>query len=126
MDIRPIHNDEDHRAALIEIDRLWGSPEGSDDGDKLDILATLVEKYEEIRWPVPELNWDPVDVLYYAINEMGHTQTELAEIFGSRPRASEILARHRALTVDMIHRISEAWKIPANLLVKPYRVLEAA
>src|SRR5262249_58175269 len=87
--------DDDHRAALVEINRLWGAPEGSDEGDKLDILVTLVEKYEEARWPVKELDWDPVDVLKYAIDEMGHTQAELSDILGSRSRASEILHRSR-------------------------------
>jgi HTH-type transcriptional regulator/antitoxin HigA len=65
-------------------------------------------------------------VLNYAIEELGHTQTELAELLDSRSRASEILARRRALTVDMIHRISQAWKIPADLLVRPYKVESAA
>ena len=126
MDIRPIRNDADHRAALKEIDRLWGAPAGSDDGDKLDILAALAEKYEETRWPVEQLDWDPIDVLRYAIDDMGHTQAELSEILGSRSRASEVLNRQRALTVEMIHRISEAWKIPASLLVKPYKVRAVA
>ena len=57
MNIQPIRNDEDHRAALAEIERLWGAPAGSDDGDKLDVLTTLVEKYEEGRWPIDEPNW---------------------------------------------------------------------
>ena len=54
MNIRPIRTDADHLAALKEIERLWNAPEGSDDHDKLDILATLVEKYEESRWPVEQ------------------------------------------------------------------------
>ena len=126
MNIDPIRNDNDHRAALAEIDRLWGAPEGSEDSDKLDILVTLVEKYEESRWHVEQPCWDPVDVLHYAIAEMGHNQAELSELLGSRPRASEILNRQRALTVEMIHRISEGWKIPAALLVKPYKLRVAA
>ncbi len=122
MDIQPIRNDEDHRAALAEIERLWGAPAGTDEGDKLDILTVLVEKYEENRWPIEEPDWDPVDVLHYAIDELGHTQAELAELLGSRSRASEILARQRALTVAMIRTISENWKIPAQLLIRPPRV----
>ena len=122
MDIQPIRNDEDHRAALAEIERLWGAAAGTDDGDKLDILTVLVEKYEENRWPIEEPDWDPVDVLHYAIDELGHTQAELAELLGSRSRASEILARQRALTVAMIRTISENWKIPAQLLIRPPRV----
>lgn len=126
MNIQPIRNDEDHRKALAEIERLWGSPAGTEEGDKLDILLTLVDKYEEGRWPIEEPKWDPIDVLKYAIDELGHTQAELANLLGSRSRASEILARHRALTVEMIYRINERWKIPAELLVRPYKIHAAA
>jgi HTH-type transcriptional regulator/antitoxin HigA len=122
VDIQPIRNDEDHRAALAQIERLWGAPADTEDGDKLDILAVLVEKYEENRWPIEEPDWDPVDVLHYAIDELGHTQAELAELLGSRSRASEILARQRALTVAMIRTITDNWKIPAQLLIRPPRV----
>jgi HTH-type transcriptional regulator/antitoxin HigA len=127
MDIRPIRTDEDHRAALAEIEACWGAPEGTEAGDKLDVLVALVESYEARRWPIEnEENFDPVDVLHYAIEELGHTQTELAELLSSRSRASEVLARRRALTVEMIHKISEAWKIPAGLLVRPYNTETAA
>lgn len=127
MNIRPIRTDEDHRAALAEIEACWGAPEGSEAGDRLDVLVTLVESYEARRWPMDKHErFDPIDALQYAIDEFGHTQAELAELLGSRPRASEILARRRALTVEMIQKISEAWKIPADLLVRPYRIERAA
>jgi HTH-type transcriptional regulator/antitoxin HigA len=127
MDIRPIRTDADYLAALDEIEACWGSKEGTEKGDRLDVLVTLVEAYEERRWPIaPAKRFDPVDVLHYAIDELGHTQAELAELFGSRSRASEVLSRKRALNVDMIHKISEAWKIPAELLVRPYKVRKAA
>ncbi len=127
MDIKPIRNDRDHRAALAEIEASWGAREGTEAGDRLDILLALVESYEAKRWPIePGERFDPVDVLHYAIDELGHSQAELAELLGSRSRASEILSRRRALTVDMIHRISEAWKIPADLLVRPYKIEKAA
>ncbi len=127
MDIRPIRTDDDHRAALAEIEACWGAAEGTEAGDRLDVLVALVESYEARRWPIDAgERFDPVDVLHYAIDELGHTQTELAELLGSRSRASEILSRRRALTVEMIHRISEAWKIPADLLVRPYAVDSAA
>ncbi len=122
MDIRPIRTDEDHRAALAEIEACWGAPEDTEQADKLDVLLALVEIYEAKRWPIDvDQNFDPIDVLHYAVEELGHTQAELAELLGSRSRASEILSRRRALTVDMIHKISEAWKIPADLLVRPCR-----
>ena len=127
MDIRPIRTEEDHRAALAAIEACWGAAEGTEEGDKLDLLLALVEIYEAKRWPI-EIDgaFDPVDVLRYAIDEFGHTQAELAELLGSRSRASEVLSRRRALTVEMIHKISEAWKIPAELLVRPYRIERAA
>ncbi|WP_375314341.1 helix-turn-helix domain-containing protein [Bradyrhizobium sp. A5] len=122
MEIRPIRTETDYDAAVAEIERLWGAEPGTDDGDKLDILATLVEKYETAHWSIDTSRLDPIDMLNYLIDESGHTQAELAELLGSRSRASEILNRRRALTVEMIFRISEAWKVPAELLVKPYRL----
>jgi HTH-type transcriptional regulator/antitoxin HigA len=118
MEIRPIKNDADHAAALTEIKNLWNAAEGSEDADKLNILTTLVEHYEETRWPVVDTS-DPIDLLHFAISDLGHTQAELAKLLGSRSRASEVLNRRRALTVEMIRAISDAWKIPADLLVKP-------
>ena len=127
MEIRPIRTDKDHRAALAEIDACWGAAEGTEQGDRLDVLLALVEIYETKRWPIDiDESFDPIDVLGHAIEELGHTQAELAEILGSRSRASEILSRPRALTVGMIHQISEAWKIPADLLVRPYKIERAA
>jgi HTH-type transcriptional regulator/antitoxin HigA len=127
MEIRPIRTDKDHRAALAEINACWGAREGTKQGDRLDVLLALVEIYEAKRWPIAiDEGFDPIDVLTYAIEELGHTQAELGELLGSRSRASEILSRRRALTVDMIHKISEAWKIPADLLVRPYKIEHAA
>ena len=126
MDIRPIRNDRDHKAVLAEIEKLWGAPTGTPEGDKLDVLTTLVETYEERRWPFnSRRRFDPVDVLRYAIDELGHTQSELAEIIGSRSRASEVLSRRRPLTLEMIQKITARWKSPADLLVRPYRTAAA-
>ena len=127
MDIRPIRTARDHREALAEIERLWGAKDGTEDGDKLDVLTVLVESYEDKRWPIKTRKpFDPVDVLHFAIDELGHTQAELADLLGSRSRASEVLSRRRALTVQGIHRISCAWKIPADLLIQPYALKKPA
>jgi len=125
MEIHPIRTEADYDSAVAEIDRLWGAEPGTDDGDKLDILATLVEKYETSHWPIDVSRLDPIDMLNYLIDEGGHTQAELAELLGSRSRASSVQNLGRALTVEMIFRISEAWKVPAELLVKPYRLKAA-
>jgi antitoxin component HigA of HigAB toxin-antitoxin module len=73
MEIRPIRNDDDHAAALREIEKLWGAAAGTEEGDKLDILSTLVEKHEDTRWPSVDIS-DPIDLLNYAIEEFGHSQ----------------------------------------------------
>ena len=124
MEFRPILNDDDHRSALKEIEGLWNSTDKLD-AYRLDVLVTLVEMYERDRWPVDTTQLDPIDMLNYLIEEGGHTQAELADLLGSRSRASEVLSRKRALTVEMIHKISERWKIPADILVKPYRLAAA-
>jgi HTH-type transcriptional regulator/antitoxin HigA len=89
MQIRPIRTDNDHREALAEINTYRGASEGTEEGDRLDVLLALVEIYEAKRWPIDiEGIFDPIDVLNYAIEELGHTQAELAELLGSRSRAS--------------------------------------
>ena len=88
---------------------------------------TLVETYEERRWPLKSRRrFDPVDVLRYAIEELGHSQAELADILGSRSRASEVLGQRRSLTLEVIQKIKASWKIPADLLVQRYGVAAAA
>lgn len=119
MDIRPVRNDDDLTAALTEIDRLWDAPDGSPESDKLDVLATLVEAYERKHHPVGQA--DPVDLLHYAIEELGRSQAELARILGSRSRASEILNRKVPLNLKQIRAISETWHLPIAALAKPYR-----
>lgn len=125
MEIRSIRTEADYSAAIAEIERLWQAEPGTDDGDKLSILSMLVEKYEDEHWPIDTSRLDPVDMLSYLVTDAGHTQAELAELLGSRSRASEILSRKRALTVEMIHKISTAWKVPAEILIKPYRLKAA-
>ena len=123
MEINPIKTDEDHREALKEIDRLWNAPEGTPEGDRLDVLGTLVVAYEQKRWPVEPL--DPVDSIIGHMDLSGRTQADLARLLGSRSRASEILGRKRPLTLAMIHKLHNEWRIPAELLIRPYK-LDAA
>jgi HTH-type transcriptional regulator/antitoxin HigA len=118
MDIRPIRNDEDHEAALREIEALWGAEAGTPDGDRLDVLITLADAYEDVRWPVPQ--GDPVDAIKDSMAMEGRTQSDLAEVLGSASRASEILKRKRGLTLPMIWALHERWRIPAEALVRPY------
>ncbi len=119
MDIRPIRTDADHEAALREIEALWGAAEGTPNGDRLDVLATLIEAYEDRRWPVQEL--DPVEAIEAAMAHDGHSRADLARLIG-QSRATEVLQRRRALTLPMIRKIAREWKVPERVLVRAYQV----
>lgn len=119
MHIHPIRTDQDHEAALREIETLWGAEEGSEEGDRLEVLTTLVEDYERRRWPITPL--DPVHAIEAAMEMNGHTRAELAALIG-QSRATEVLARHRALTLPMIRKIAQAWHVPAAVLLQEYSV----
>jgi HTH-type transcriptional regulator / antitoxin HigA len=119
MDIKPIKTDADHDAALREIEALWGADIGTEAGDRLDVLATLVVAYEERRWPLDEM--DPVEAIEAAMAHDGHSRADLAQLIGNS-RATEVLRRKRALTLPMIRRISKAWHVPERLLVREYAV----
>ena len=123
MEIRPIITEEDRQDALVEIERLWGADPASADGAKLDALAILVEAYEEKLWSVTAA--DPVAAIQSHMEWNGYTQSDLAKLLGSRSRASEILSRRRALTLEMIHKLDRQWGIPASLLVRPYNLSAA-
>jgi HTH-type transcriptional regulator/antitoxin HigA len=120
MDIRPIRTAEDHAAALRRIEALWDAEENTAESDELEVLVDLVEHYEERHFPVGPM--DPIDFLAAFMAETGRTQQDLARLFGSQPRASEILNRKRALTVDMIHKLHTGWGLPSDVLAVPYRL----
>jgi HTH-type transcriptional regulator/antitoxin HigA len=119
MDIRPIRTDDDHRAAAMEAERLFDAAQerelSSDEEDRLEVLTVLIENYEATHLALR--TGDPVDLLADFMDEHGHSRADLGRLIGSRSRATEILSRQRALTVDMIRTISREWRIPAELLI---------
>lgn len=119
MDIFPIRTDEDHRNAVREIEQLWDAQEGTDEFNRLDIIATLVDAYEARRWPIADL--DPVDTIKADMELNGRTLTDLTKVIG-KSRATEILKRQRPLTLAMIRKLHEAWRIPADRLVGEYKL----
>lgn len=118
-DIRPIKSEADYDWALAEVASYFQElPEpGSADGDRFDVLSALIEAYENRHYPIQES--DPVAALRSHMELMGLTQSDLADVLGSRSRASEILSRKRALTLEMISKLSRDWRIPADVLVRP-------
>lgn len=123
MKLRPIMSKEDHRAAVAEIERLWKPEPGSEEADQLEILVTLVDAYETAHFPMND--GDPVDIIKVHMEMTGRTQRDLAGLFGSASRASEILNRKRALTLEMAHRLHTQWQIPAEALIRPYALSAA-
>lgn len=123
MTIRPIRSDDDLTAALARIDVLWGAAPGTSEGDELDVLTDLVEHYEDRHHVLEPV--DPVEFLCTHMEATGRSQADLAALLGSRSRASEVLNRKRALTMDMVRKLAGEWGLPPDCLLRPYG-LEAA
>lgn len=116
--ITPIRDEASHRAALAEIEHLWGSAPATPDGDRLDVLMALVDDYERNQWPDQPL--DPVDAIKARLENSGRTRKDFEKLIGTSGRASEILNRKRHLTLPMIWRLVAEWKMSADLLIRPY------
>lgn len=117
---RPIRTEEEHAAALAEIERYFHREpeEGTPEADRFDLLTLLIESYEEKHHPIGPPH--PVEMIRHRMRTEGYTQADLAVLLGSRARASEVLQKKRRLTLPMIWKLSREWKIPADVLVAPY------
>lgn len=124
MNVRPLHNEQDYDWAINEVAPYFeDQPEiGSAEGDRFEVLTTLIKEYEEKNFKMPHV--DPIDILNFAIESMGRSQADLGKLIG-RNRASEILNRVRPLTLDMIRKISAEWKLPIELLTPSYELARA-
>ncbi|MBB4258834.1 MULTISPECIES: type II toxin-antitoxin system HigA family antitoxin [unclassified Bradyrhizobium] len=124
MDVRPLRNEQDYDWAIGEVSRYFQAEPapGTPDGDRFEVLSSLIKEYEDNHFATSR--GDPVDVLHFAIESMGRSQSELAGLIG-RNRASEILNRVRPLTLDMIRIISKEWSIPIDALTAPYELTRA-
>jgi len=120
MQLKPIKTDADHEAALLEIERLWGASEGSAEGDRLEILITLAEAYEDAHFPMDMP--DPIEAIKFRLEQQGVDKKALIGILGSRTRVYEVLRRDRALSLTMIQKLNQQLKIPAEILIRPIRV----
>ena len=119
MDIKPIRSDADYRMTLVEIEGLMSATAGSAEGDRLDLLTTLVEAWERDHFPI-DLP-DPIDAIKFAMEQQGLTVKDLEPAIGRSNRVYEVLGRKRALTVNMIWMLHEQLRLPAEALIKPIR-----
>lgn len=122
--LKPLRTGADYNAALAEIERLWGARRGTTDGDRLDILATLVEAYEDEHYPMDPP--DPIEAIKFRAEQQGLTRKDLEAILGSRTRVAEVLNRRRGLSINMIRRLHEKLGISAEILIRPVRIKKAA
>ncbi|MDX1401132.1 MAG: transcriptional regulator [Kiloniellales bacterium] len=124
MDIRPIKTKADYENALARVEELMDAMPDTPEGDELDVLATLVEKYEDENFPIEAP--DPIEAIKFRMEQGGFRQGDLANVLGLRSRASEILSGKRRLTLEMIRRLHDQWHIPVEVLIQQTRTKKAS
>ena len=115
MTIRPIKNSSDHESALKRIQALMLSKPGTDEGDELDVIATLVDSYESTHFPIESP--DPIEAIKFRMEQMGLERKDLEPFIGSRARVSEVLNKRRGLSLKMIRALHEELNIPLEALI---------
>jgi HTH-type transcriptional regulator / antitoxin HigA len=118
-DIKPIRSEKDYEAAMAEVEILWGAKSGTPKGDRLDVLATLIESWEAANYPIDPP--DPIEAIKFRMEQQGLTRKDLEGIIGSRARIAEVLDRKRGLSIAMIRRLNTELHIPAEVLIRPTR-----
>lgn len=122
--LKPLRTEADYEAAIAEIEALWGAPAGTPRGDRLDILATLVDVYENEHYPMDPP--DPIEAIVFRMEQQGLTRKDLEGILGSRTRVAEVLNRRRGLSINMIRRLHDTLGISAEVLIRPTQTDRAA
>lgn len=118
MEVKPIKTETDYHEALERIDLLFDAKKGTVEGDELEVLSILVEKYEDEHFPIASP--DPIEAIKFRMDQLGYKAKDMEAIIGARGRVSEVLARKRKLTLPMIRRIHKKLNIPTDVLVKQY------
>ena len=118
MTIKPIKTKKDYQQALTRLEVIFDSKKGSPKGDELEILGMLVDNYENENFPVGFP--DPIEAIKFRMEQLGYTQSDLANVVGLKSRASEILSRKRKLSLEMIRQIHDRLNIPTEVLIQAY------
>ena len=116
--IKPIHTEQEYKKALKRLEKIFDAKSGTREGDELEILSMLIDKYENSKDPIDFP--DPIEAIKFRMEQLGYSQTDLIRIVGFKSRVSEILNRKRKLTLDMIRKLNRALHIPAEVLVREY------
>ena len=116
--MKPVKTKKDYNMALKRLEIIFDARPGTKEGDELDILAMLIEKYEEEHFPIDAP--DPIEAIKFRMEQMGYKQKDLAKIIGYKGRVSEILNRKRKLTLEMIRSLHDKLNIPLESLFQAY------
>jgi HTH-type transcriptional regulator/antitoxin HigA len=114
---KPIRCETDYDEALAEVERLWGAKRGTPEGDRFDILVTLIEAYEDEHYPMG--NSDPIEAIKARMEQQGLTRKDLEPLIGTRTRVAEVMNRKRSLSIGMIRRLHAKLGISAEVLIQP-------
>ncbi|HEX7476992.1 MAG TPA: transcriptional regulator [Polyangiales bacterium] len=122
MNIKPIRTPADYAKALKEVEARWETdfPKGSPEGERYEVLLTLVEAYEEKNFPVPDP--DPIEAIKIRMGDKGLENKDLLPIFGTRSRVYEVLNKIRGLSVEHIRQLHRRLDIPSDILLKKYKL----
>lgn len=123
-DVKPIRSEADYEAAMTEVERLWGAKSGTPRGDRLDVLATLIDAWEGEHHPMDPP--DPIEAIKFRMEQQNLTRKDLEGILGTRTRVAEVLNRRRGLSINMIRRLHKELGIPAEVLIRSSRLKRAA
>lgn len=123
-ELKPIRTETNYEEALAEVERLWGAKSGTPEGDRLDVLATLIDAYEAKLYPMDPP--DPIEAIRFRMEQQGLTRRDLEPMIGTRARVAEVLNRKRNLSIDMIRSLHERLGISAEVLIRPTRHDRAA
>lgn len=118
MNIKPIKTKKDYQAAMNRLETIFDAQLGTPEGDELEVLGILIDKYEQKHYPIPYP--DPIEAIKFRMEQMGYNQSDLAKVIGLKSRASEILNKKRKLTLDMIRQLHQALGIPTDVLIQSY------
>jgi len=118
MEIKPIKTEKEYNQALERLEMIFDAKLGSPEGDELEVLGVLIDKFENENFPIGLP--DPIEAIKFRMEQMGYNQTDLAKIVGLKSRASEILNRKRKLSLEMIRKLHERLNIPTDVLIQEY------
>ncbi|WP_339705920.1 helix-turn-helix domain-containing protein [uncultured Kriegella sp.] len=118
MNIVPIRNEKDYQNALDRLEGIFDAKMGTVEGDELEILSILIDRYENENFPIGMP--DPIEAIKFRMEQMGMKQKDLAKVVGFKSRVSEILNKKRKLTLDMIRKLNTTLHIPTEVLVQEY------